>query len=383
MVTVQNYCEGVKDLIYLDNAATSPILPEVKQFIIDNLDVYGNPSSLYQKGYEAKEMLENARQTIAEYINANPEDIFFTSGSTESNMQALNCALPLGGIAISSMEHSSVQNNVYNKYHFIQTIKPDVYGIISANKLEKELADTVNTISVMYVNNEIGSIQPIKEITEIAHRKNCTMHSDMTQAFGHISIDIKDLGVDMASASGHKFGAPRGVGLLYCNTEKNISPSKLLRGGPQERGYRAGTENVLGAAAMALALKISVDNLEKNTKKIIKMRERIFYELVKFEDVRFNSPFANCIPGTINVSFKNLDGTEIQSMLDDRGIAISTGSACHSGIKKSSGTLVSIGVPKDYLHGAIRISLSHVNTMEEIDEFLINLKEVVTILRKY
>lgn len=365
-------------MIYLDNAATSPLLPEVKQFIIDNLDVYGNPSSLYSKGYEAKEMLENARQTIAECINANPEDIYFTSGSSESNaMATYDYASHI--CLTSSLEHPSIMKNFKN----IGWVYPNINGEINPIHIKEALTNYTKLISIVHVNSEIGTIQPIKEISEIAHENHSIMHSDMTQSMGHIPINIKDLGVDMASASGHKFGSPRGIGFLYCNTENNIFPSKLLNGGPQERGYRAGTENVLGAAAMALALKISVDNLEKNTKKIAKMREHIFYELVKFEDVRFNSPFANCIPGIINVSFRDLDGAEIQSMLDERGIAISTGSACHSGVKEPSSTLTSIEVPNDYIHGAIRISLSHMNTMDEIDEFLINLKEVIEILRKY
>ena len=365
-------------MIYLDNAATSPILPEVKQFIIDNLDVYGNPSSLHQKGYEAKEMLENARQTIAECIHANPEDIYFTSGSSESNAMAIHDYASHVCLT-SGIEHPSITKN----FQIIDWVYPNINGEINPIHIRAMLQNNTRFISIVHVNSEIGTIQPIKDISEIAHERHSVMHSDMTQSIGHIPINIKDLGVDMASASGHKFGSPRGIGFLYCNTENNIFPSKLLVGGPQERGYRAGTENVLGAAAMALALKISVDNLEKNTFKIAKMRERIFYELVKFGGVRFNSPFANCIPGIINVSFKNLDGAEIQSMLDERGIAISTGSACHSGIKEPSNTLTSIEVPNDYIHGAIRISLSHMNTMEEIDEFLVNLKEVIEILRKY
>lgn len=365
-------------MIYLDNAATSPLLPEVKQFIIDNLDVYGNPSSLYSKGYEAKEMLENARKTIAECINAKPEDIIFTSGSSESNATIINGYKDCDCLT-SSLEHPSVEKN-FNEISFVY---PDLLGKINPQDVKKSLKKRTEFVSIVHANSEVGAIQPIKEIAEVVHQNGSLLHSDMTQTIGHISVDVKNLGVDFASASGHKFGAPRGIGFIYQNTSKNVFLSKLLFGGPQERGLRSGTENVLGAAAMALALKISVSNLEKNTKKIEKMRERIFYELVNFGEVRFNSPFAACIPGIINVSFKNLEGTEIQSMLDERGVAISTGSACHSGVKKPSNTLVSIGVPDDYIHGAIRISLSHMNTMDEVDEFLINLKEVIEILRKY
>lgn len=370
-------------MIYLDNSATSPLLPEVKQFIIDNLDVYGNPSSLHSKGYEAKEMLENARQTIAECINACPEDIYFVSSGTEADTQALYTGnIKDDRILISSFEHPAVDVMAEHTFFTVKRIWPNINGIISANEFEKEL-DGIKFASIMHVNNEIGSIQPIKEITEVAHKNGCIIHSDMTQSMGHIHINIKDIGVDMATASSHKFGGLRSIGFLYCNAEKNIFPYKLLHGGHQERDFRAGTENVIGAAAMALALKISVDNLEKNTKKVLEMRERILSGLVKINGVRFNGSLTNCVPGIINVSFKGLRGDEIQAMLDERGIAVSTGSACHSGINTPSNTLISIDVPDEYIFGAIRISLSHMNTMEEIEEFIVHLKEVVEILRKY
>lgn len=366
-------------MIYFDNAATSPLLPEVKQFIVDHLDFYGNPSSLYYKGYEAKELLEGARETIAGCINAKPEDIYFTSGATEANAQAINSYRL--AYTISSMEHPSVEKNLlvdnYEKFF------PNINGIISAENVDKNFGDSKRFVSIAHVNSEIGVVQPIKEIAETVHKHNGIIHSDMTQSFGHIHIDIKDIGVDMASASGHKFGAPKGVGFLYCNTEKNIFPLKVFDGGQQERGYRAGTENVIGAASMALALKISVDNLEKNMKKVSKMKEHLLVGLYEIGGIRFNGSFADCVPGIINVSFKGLKGDEIQSMLDERGIAISTGSACHSGISTPSNTLLSIGVPEEYIGGTIRISLSHMNTIEEIEEFIRNLKEVIEILRRY
>lgn len=366
-------------MVYFDNAATSPLLPEVKQFIVDHLDCYGNPSSLYYKGYEAKELLEMARETIAGCIYARPEDIYFTSGSTEANAQAifshnLDCA-------ISSMEHPSVEKNLLTNVH--KKFYPNINGIISAENVDMNFGNPSKFVSIAHVNSELGVIQPIKEITEVVHKHNSIMHSDMTQSFGHIPVHIKDIGVDMASASGHKFGAPKGIGFLYCNTENNIFPIKVLDGGSQERGYRAGTENVIGAAAMALALKISVDNLEKNMKKVSKMKEYILAALVGISGVRFNGSFADCVPGIINVSFKGLRGDELQSMLDDRNIAVSTGSACHSGVNTPSNTLLSIQVPEEYIGGTIRISLSHMNTMDEAEEFIKNLKEVIEILRRY
>ena len=368
---------------YFDNAATSPLLPEVKQFIIDNLDVYGNPSSLHGEGYKAKEMLENARSIIAEYIHANPEDIYFCSSGTEANTQALHTgSLRTSNIITSSFEHPAVDKTADYLFDTVEKIVPNINGVVNINDFDGKL-DNDKFISIMHVNNELGSIQPIKEVVNIAHDNGCIVHSDMVQSIGHIPVDIKHTGVDMASMSGHKFGAPRGIAALYCNTENNIFPFSLLKGGLQERGYRAGTENVIGAAAMALALKISVDNLEKNTNKIIELRWRLLAGVLDIKDIKLNGSMTSCVPGIINVSFKGLKGDEIQSMLDDRGIAISTGSACHSGVSTPSSTLVSIDVPEEYLHSAIRISISHMNTMSEVEYFIKNLKEVVEILRKY
>ncbi len=370
-------------MIYFDNASTSMLLPEVKQFIIDNLDVYGNPSSLHNKGYEAKEMLENARTTIAECINAKPEDIYFVASGTEADTYALYTGRELSDSAlISSFEHPAIDSAADSIFSNVTRVVPNVNGIIGIDEFEKELGKA-KFASIMHVNNELGSIQKIKNISEVAHSKGCIIHSDMSQSAGHINIDIKDIGVDMASISGHKFGAPKGIAVLYCNSENNIFPYKLLKGGMQERGYRAGTENVIGAAAMALALKTSVDNLENNTNKILEMRWRIIARLIEFGDTVFNGSMASCVPGIINASFKGLSGEEIQLMLNDRGIAVSTGSACHSGSKEPSKSLVSIGTQKEYLHSAIRISLSHMNTINEVDCFIKNIKEVIEILRKY
>lgn len=370
-------------MIYFDNAATSPLLPEVKQFITRHFNFYGNPSSLHSKGYQAKELLENARNTIASCINAKPEDIYFVSGGTEADVQALYTgSTKSGNILISSFEHPAISANAQYMFFDVEKIFPNISGIINANEFG-EMLNSINFASIMHVNNEIGSIQPIKEMSKIAHEKNCVIHSDMTQSMGHIPIDIKDIGVDMATASAHKFGGPRGIGFLYCNSEKNIFPYELLKGGLQERGYRAGTENVIGAAAMALALKNSVDNLEKNTNKVLEMRSLILEGLVQISGVRLNGSMVDYVPGIINVSFKNLRGDEIQSMLDDRGIAVSTGSACHSGVNTPSNTLVSIGVPNEYINGTIRISLSHMNTMNEAEDFIRSLTEVIEILRRY
>ena len=370
-------------MVYFDNAATSPLLPEVKRFVVEHLDFYGNPSSLYYKGYEAKELLEWARETIAICINAMPEDIYFVSSGTEADVQALYTgSVKNDSILISSFEHPAISVTAQHMYFDVEKIFPNINGIININEFDKKL-DEIKFASIMHANNEIGAVQQIKEMSNIAHDKKCIIHSDMTQSIGHTPIDIKDIGVDMATASAHKFGGLRGIGFLYCNSEKNIFPYNLLKGGHQERGYRAGTENVIGAAAMALALKISVDNLEKNTNKVLEMRNYILKELVKIDDTRFNGSMTNCVPGIINVSFKNLKGDEIQAMLDDRGIAVSTGSACHSGINTPSNTLLSIQVPEEYIGGTIRISLSHMNTIDEAEEFIKNLKEVIEILRRY
>lgn len=380
-------------MIYLDNSATKPLYPDVKQLIIDSLNEFGNASSLYDKGYEAYKKLEESREKIAQIINVEPGEIYFTSGGSEADTQAIKTVMNSKNknshIVTSSFEHPAVldtvhqcvyddDNNIYASY-----VTPNENGLIAPEDVKVCIHNNTKLVSIMAANNEIGTIQPIKEIADVVHEHDVLVHTDAVQAIGNIPIDVKELGVDMLSASGHKFGAPKGVGFLYCR--KGLTPYKLIRGGQQENGYRAGTQNVLFAMAMAKALEISASHMKFNNScaYIGLLRDTIVNGLSDVDDWRINGSMEYRLPGNLNVSFKDVSGEEIQTLLNERGFSISIGSACHSGQAEISETLKSIKVPREYVNGTIRITLSDMNTMEEVQKFIKNLKEVVEILRKY
>ena len=258
-----------------------------------------------------------------------------------------------------------------------------MYGLIQPSDVNSCFHDNTKLVSIMMVNNEIGTVQPIKEIAEVAHKHGALMHTDAVQAICSLPINVKDLGVDMLSASGHKFHAPKGIGFLYC--KKDITPHKLIRGGMQENSARAGTQNVLAAMAMAKALEISYKHMDSSDgcSYVKYMRNAIIDLLSDVPDWRINGSQECRVHGNLNISFKDISGEEIQTLLNERNIAVSIGSACHSGRLKASDTLKAIKVPNEYVHGTIRVSLSCLNTMEEVYAFTKNLKEVVEILRKY
>ena len=384
--------------IYFDNAATTPLYPQVKEVMIKLLDEYGNASALYSQGFKAAERLEKARCDIAQYIGAKPEEVYFTSGGSESDTQALmtiiNSSSSDGTIITSNIEHSAVlntANRINNEYphHNIILVPCNHRGFVKEVSLQKcfnnNKSGLVNTlVSIMMVNNEIGTIQDIKELTKVAHWNKAIMHTDATQAMGHIPIDVSDLNVDMLSASAHKFHGPKGVGFLYCKSD--ITPYNLICGGSQERGRRAGTENVAGIVGMAEALKIATRRMEASIVYVTALKKRIedWASASQLKDsIFFNTPRYCTAPGILNISFVGLSGQEIQSMLNERNISISTGSACHSGENKPSHVLQAIDNTPETLEGAIRISLSEMNTMQEVEMFLQELEAVINILTRY
>ena len=360
----------MKQHIYADNAATTQLDSEVFEAMIPWLvDEYGNTSQPYSFSRKPKKALQEAREIIARCINAQPDEIFFTSGGTESDNWVIK------GSAFSDESKkltitSAIEHHaVLNSCAFIEKIgypvvylKPDKQGIVSAKKLRKVISDDTRLVSVMLVNNELGTIEPIKELAEVAHQYGALCHTDAVQAIGHIPVDVRDLGIDMLSASAHKFNGPKGVGFLF---DKSKSISSLNDGGSQEYGRRAGTENVASIVGMAVALKNNCDNLQKNIKQISEL-EKHFFEMLNqsgLDYVRNGSD--NHAPGIISISFKGADGESILHRLDLMGISISTGAACDSVNTQVSHVIRSIHVPRDYAKGTIRVSLGKRNTVDD------------------
>jgi cysteine desulfurase len=347
---------------------------------------FGNPSSGHRWGIAARNVLEESRKIIARCINAEPDEIYFTSGGTESD----NWAMMIGVCsaidrhsyrrsesAYSSIEHHAVLNACV---HY--TIPANEDGIIEPRDVEDLCHNNtdIGFVSVMLANNEIGTIQPIKEIAEVLYHKGIFLHTDAVQAVGHIPIDVKNLCVDMLSASAHKFNGPKGVGFLYLKKGMTVQP--MILGGGQERGMRSGTENVAGIYGMAIALKESVYNMEKDMARVYAMRDRLIDGLMAIPGAKYNGCRDHCLPGIVNVSFPGIDGGTLAILLDARGIAVSTGSACTTGDLAPSHVLKAIGCTDEEAKGAIRISLDHYNTDEEIDYILKTIPECVAGLRK-
>jgi len=378
----------MKQYIYADNAATTKLDTDAFEAMVPWMtENYGNASQPYFFGKKAARALKEARQTIAECINADPENIFFTSGGTESDNWAIKCfgAWPsdVKIIATSAIEHHAILNACKNQSNATVTyLSVDKYGIVS----KKDIVDAfdysnrpvcscmVKLLSVMMANNEIGTIMPIKELATIAHENGAVFHTDAVQAVGHIPIDVKALGIDMLSASAHKFNGPKGMGFFY-DSGKHVYPHN--DGGAQEFGMRAGTENVAGIVGMAVALKNNCTNLESNMKHIISL-ENHFMDLMNHSGLDFiRNGGENHIPGNISLSFKNADGEAILHRMDLMGICISTGSACDSVNTQVSHVIKAIGVPKEYAQGTIRISLGKGNTNDEVEKITIALKRIL------
>lgn len=358
--------------IYADHAATTQLdldaFEEMKTFLLKE---YGNASQPYSFSRSAKEALKSARVTIAKCINAEPEEIYFTSGGTESDNWAIKSALfdddVRRDIITSQIEHHAILHAchaVEKQGCHVEYVPVDTLGVIRLSDIKEHITDKVKLVSIMYANNEIGTIQQIKELCSVAHSSGALFHTDAVQAVGHIPIDIKELEVDMLSASAHKFNGPKGIGFLYIRKETSISP--YIDGGAQEFGMRAGTENVASIAAMAVALKKNCQKMEKNIAHLKNLETILIRELQGYElDFRCNGSNYR-IPGNLSLSFRNAEGEMLLHRLDLMGICVSTGSACDSKNTKISHVLEAISVPQEYVVGTIRISLGAENTEEEV-----------------
>ena len=375
--------------VYADNAATTSVSKTALEAMLPYLtENYGNPSSLYAFGQKAKEALEQARADVAACLNAEPREIVFTSGGSEADNQAIVSAARNGAkkgkkhLISTKFEHHAVLHTLkaLEKEGFEVTLL-DVHedGVVRVDELAAAIRPDTALVTVMFANNEIGTVQPIAEIGALCREKKIPFHTDAVQAAGHMPIDVKAMNVDMLSISGHKVHAPKGVGALY--VRRGVVVSNLIEGGAQERGKRAGTENVAGIVAMAAALKEAVRHMDEHTAKIVPMRDRLFAELSKIPHSKINGSLEKHVPGTVNMCFEGIEGESLLLMLDDEGICASSGSACTSGSLDPSHVLLSIGLPHEVAHGSLRLSIGEYNSMEEIDHIIEVVPRVVAYLR--
>ena len=375
--------------IYADNAATTRMSDVAVRAMLPCLqEVYGNPSSLHSVGQRANEALWAARETVAGCLGAEAKEITFTSGGSEADNQAILTAARLGlkkgkkHIVSTAFEHHAVLHTLtkLQKEGFEVTLL-DVHenGLISPAEVEAAIREDTCLVTIMFANNEIGTIEPIKEIGEVCRAKKVLFHTDAVQAAGHVAIDVKEMNIDMLSLSGHKFHGPKGVGALYAR--KGILLQSLIEGGAQERGKRAGTENLPAIVGMAAALKDAVDHLEENAVKMTAMRDRLISGIGEIPHSVLNGDRIHRLPGNINFCFEGIEGESILLLLDDKGIAASSGSACTSGSLEPSHVLLAIGRPHEIAHGSLRLSIDENLTAEEADHIIASVKEVVALLR--
>lgn len=375
--------------IYVDNAATTAMSDKAVEALTPYLKgVYGNPSSLHTVGQVAKEALEDARARFAKCINAEAKEIYFTSGGSEADNQCIRSAALNGlkkgekHIISTAFEHHAVLHTLkkLEKEGFEVTYL-DVHadGLVTAEQVAEAIRPDTALVTIMYANNEIGTIQPIREIGEVCKTAGVVFHTDAVQAAGHIPVDVKADNIDMLSVSAHKFHGPKGVGAIYCR--KGILLNTFIEGGAQERGRRAGTENIGGVVSMTVALEEAVKNMAGNAVKLKKMRDRLIDGLLKIPHSRLNGDRKKRLPANVNMCFEGIEGEGLLLLLDAKGICASSGSACTSGSLDPSHVLLAIGLPHEVAHGSLRISLSEDNTDEDVDAILKAVPEVVGYLR--
>jgi len=375
--------------IYVDNAATTAMSDKAVEALTPYLKgVYGNPSSLHTVGQVAKEALEDARARFAKCINAEAKEIYFTSGGSEADNQCIRSAALNGlkkgkkHIISTAFEHHAVLHTLkkLEKEGFEVTYL-DVHadGLVTAEQVAEAIRPDTALVTIMYANNEIGTIQPIREIGEVCKSAGVVFHTDAVQAAGHIPVDVKADNIDMLSVSAHKFHGPKGVGAIYCR--KGILLNTFIEGGAQERGRRAGTENIGGVVSMTVALEEAVKNMAGNAVKLKKMRDRLIDGLLKIPHSRLNGDRKMRLPANVNMCFEGIEGEWLLLLLDAKGICASSGSACTSGSLDPSHVLLAIGLPHEVAHGSLRISLSEDNTDEDVDAILKAVPEVVGYLR--
>lgn len=378
------------EIRYFDNAATTKVKEEVLKEMFPYFSVeYGNPSSMYSIGRSSRRAIETARKRVAELINCKPKEIYFTSCGSESDNMALKGIAYANKekgnhIITSKIEHPAILNScktLEKQGYRITYLNVDEEGNIDISELENSINEDTILISIMFANNEIGTIEPIEQISKIAKKHNIIFHTDAVQACGNIKIDVKDMGIDMLSLSGHKINAPKGVGALYIREE--IEFDRFLDGGHQEKNKRAGTENVAEIVGLGKACEIAKNNLESHINKLKELRDFYINQVEeKIENIKLNGPRDNRLPGNANISFKGVNGSELLLKLDEKGICASAGSACSTGSNSPSHVLTSIGLDSKMADGTLRVTFCEENSKEDVEYLVENLKNIVRELRK-
>lgn len=375
--------------VYADNAATTQMTPEVLEAMYTCMkETYGNPSSLHTVGQKAAEVLLDARERVAKCLGADPKEIIFTSGGSEADNQAIISAAKLGErkgkkhIISTAFEHHAVLHtlNKLEKEGFEITLL-DVHenGLVTAEEVKNAIREDTALVTIMFANNEIGTIQPIKEIGAVCREAGVLFHTDAVQAAGHLAIDVVDMNIDMLSLSAHKFHGPKGVGVLY--VKKGILLTNIIEGGAQERGKRAGTENIPGIVGMAKALELAVAKIPENAAYVSALRDKLIDGLQKIPHSKLNGDPVKRLPGNVNFCFEGIEGESLLLLLDAKGIEASSGSACTSGSLDPSHVLLALGLPHEVAHGSLRLSLSEMTTEEQVDYMLQEIPGVVEYLR--
>ncbi|MBR0451590.1 MAG: cysteine desulfurase NifS [Oscillospiraceae bacterium] len=378
-------------MIYADNAATTRMSDTAISTMTSVMkEMYGNPSSLYSLGQEAKEIIEKAREDVASVIGAEPREIIFTSGGSEADNQAIRIGAEIGKkngkkhIISTAFEHHAVLHTLKRlEAEGFEVTLLDVHenGIVRPEEVEAAIRDDTCLVTIMFANNEIGTIQPIREIGAVCREKKVLFHTDAVQAIGHVPVNVVDDNIDMLSSSAHKYHGPKGVGFLY--VKKGIRITNLIEGGAQEQGRRAGTENVPGIAAMAAAIKEASEHMEENAKVMTAMRDKLIEGLSRIPHSALNGDATRRLPGNVNFCFEGIEGESLLLLLDDKGIAASSGSACTSGSLDPSHVLLAIGRVHDVAHGSLRLTVGEDITEEQIDYIIKSVKEVVEYLRSF
>lgn len=380
----------MKQFIYADNAATTKMSDIAVQAMLPYLqEIYANASSVHLLGQRSAAALFSARQQVAQVLNCAPKEVFFTSGGSEADNQALISAAALGKkqgkchIVSTAMEHHAILHTLealQAEGFTVTLLRPQADGIVTATQVAEAITDTTCLVSVMYANNETGAIQPIREIGALCRKRGVFFHTDAVQAAGHLAIDVQRDNIDMLSLSAHKFHGPKGIGLLFAKS--NIQLTSLIRGGGQERGKRAGTENLPGIIGLAAALKDAQENMQQNTAYITGLRDALRNGLDKIDGASFNGSREHCLPSTVNYSFRGVNGEALLSLLSNEGICCSSGSACSAGSLEPSHVLLALGLSHETAQSALRFSLCEYNTMDEVQTIITKVTEAVNRLRR-
>lgn len=379
-----------KQFIYADNAATTKMSDIAVQAMLPYLqEIYANASSVHLLGQRSAAALFGARQQVAQVLNCTPKEIFFTSGGSEADNQALISAAALGKkqgkchIVSTAMEHHAILHTLealQAEGFTVTLLRPQADGIVTATQVAEAITDTTCLVSVMYANNETGAIQPIRKIGALCRKRGVLFHTDAVQAAGHLTIDVQRDNIDMLSLSAHKFHGPKGIGLLFAKS--NLQLTSLIRGGGQERGKRAGTESLPGIIGLAAALKDAQENMQQNTAYITGLRNALRNGLDKIDGAGFNGSREHCLPGTVNYSFQGINGETLLSLLSNEGICCSSGSACSAGSLEPSHVLLALGLSHETAQSALRFSLCEYNTMDEVQTIITKVTEAVNRLRR-